>query len=145
MRYRFAVVATLVLACTSALPAQTQPRVAQPGNTVLIAQYECAADQLARADALIAEITTPTLNKFVSNGKIISWGYMGVYVGGKANRMIYLWAADPVALMQARKEYLPELMANSKFPEFTKICGAATITLHNLITSSLASAATSSK
>jgi len=99
-----------------------------------------AADQLSRADALIAEITTPTLNKFVSTGKILSWGYMGAYVGRKANRMIYLWAADPVALMQARKEYLPELTANPKFPEFAKICGAADITLHNLITVSSAPA-----
>ena len=140
MRYRFAIVAVLLLVCTGTLPAQTPRPVLTPGNTVLIAEYECAADQLSRADALIAEITTPTLNKFVSNGKIISWGYMGAYVGRKANRMIYLWAADPVALMQARKEYLPELMSSPKFAEFAKICGAADITIHNLITVSSASA-----
>jgi len=140
MRYRFAIVAVLLLVCAGTLPAQTPRPVLTPGNTVLIAQYECAADQLSRADALIAEITTPTLNKFVSTGKIVSWGYMGAYVGRKANRMIYLWAADPVALMQARKEYLPELTANPKFPEFAKICGAADITLHNLITVSSAPA-----
>jgi hypothetical protein len=67
---------------------------------------------------------------------------MGVYMGGKANRMIYLWAADPVALMQARQSYLPELMSHPKFPEVAKICGAATITLHNLITISSGSPST---
>lgn len=140
MRYRFAIVATLLLAGTMTLPAQTPRPTLAPGNTVLIAQYACAVDQLARADALIAEITTPTLNKFVSAGKIISWGYMGVYIGGHANRTIYLWASDPVALMQARQSYLPELMSHPKFGEFAKICGAADITLHNLITISSAPA-----
>jgi hypothetical protein len=142
MRSRFFFVAALLVVATITLPAQTPRPVLTPGNTVLIAQYECAADQLARADALINEITTPVLNKYVSAGKIISWGYMGVYLGGKANRTIYLWAADPVALMQARQSYLPELTANPKFAEFAKICGAATITLNNLITISGSSAST---
>ncbi len=140
MRDRFAIVAVLLLVGVAMLPAQTPRPVLTAGNTVLIAQYECAADQLSRADALLAEIAAPTLNKFVSNGKIISWGYMGAYVGRKANRTVYAWAADPVALMQARKEYLPELMSNPKFAEFAKVCGAADITIHNLITVSSAPA-----
>jgi hypothetical protein len=144
MRNRVAIVVVLLLACSRALPAQTPRPTLTPGNTVLIAQYQCAADQLARADALITEITTPTLNKYVAAGKIISWGYFGAYVGGRNNRTTYLWAADPVALLQARKDYLPELMANAKYPEFVKICGAAEITLHNLITVSGGSPASGS-
>ena len=46
------------------------------------------------------------------------------------------FAADPVALVQARAVYLPEINANAKFQEFVKICGSATITMHNLITTS---------
>jgi hypothetical protein len=124
------------------LGAQAPRPVLAPGNTVLLAQYECAADQLSRADAIFNQASAPILNKYVASGKVISWGYMGVYLGGKANRTIYLWASDPVALMQARQSYLPEIMTHPSYAEFGKICGAATITLNNLITLSNATTAT---
>ena len=76
------------------------------------------------------------MNKQVAAGKVISWGYIGGYLASQTNRHIYLWAADPVTLIQARQVYLPELLGNPKFMEFVKICGAANVTLHNLITSS---------
>jgi hypothetical protein len=72
----------------------------------------------------------------VASGKLISWGYLGVYLGGPTNRHIYLWASDPVALMQARQQYLPEILATPQFMEFSKICGSATVSLSNLITMS---------
>jgi hypothetical protein len=103
---------------------------------VLIASYTCAPDQLARADAIIKDNTSGVLNKYVTAGKIISWGYLGVHLGGPVNRHIYLWASDPVALMQARQQYLPEIMATPQFTEFVKICGSANVTLSNLITMS---------
>ena len=79
-------------------------------------------------------VLAPVLNKYVASGKLLNWGYAGVYIGDQNNRSIYVWAADPVALVQARQVYLPELTANPKFTEFNKICGSATITMHNLIT-----------
>ena len=138
-------VATLVVAaCVACLPvvasAQTPRGAIAPGNTVLIAGYNCAADQLARADALVNEIAAPILNKHVAAGKLLTWGYMGVYIGNQNNRSIYVWAADPVALVQARVTYLAEINGNPKFQDFVKICGSATITLHNLITTSPAPA-----
>ena len=125
-------VAALVV--TVNLGAQTPRPTLAPGNTVLIAEYTCAADQLARADALFNETGAPVLNKQVSAGKIISWGYFGLYIGASGNRTVYIWAADPVALVQARAAYLPELMANPRFAEFAKICGQSKISLHNMIT-----------
>jgi hypothetical protein len=133
MRHRFAIVATLFMLSAITLPAQAPRPGIAPGNTVLIAAYTCAGDQLARADALMNELTAPVLNKYVSAGKIISWGYLGVYMGGPANRHIYVWASDPVALAQARYAYLPEIQASPKFAEFSKICGTATVALHNLV------------
>jgi hypothetical protein len=114
-------------------PAHAQSRPIAPGNTVLMAQYKCQADQLSRADALIREIAAPTLNKYVASGKLLTWGYVGVYIGDQANRSIYVWGSNPVALMQARAEYLPELNSNPKFAEFVRICGSATITLQDLV------------
>jgi hypothetical protein len=104
--------------------------------TVLVAAYNCAADQPTRADTLVDDLARPILNKHVEAGKLLNWGYMGVYVGKENNRAIYVWAADPVALVQARAVYLPEINANPKFQEFVKICGSATITMHNLVTTS---------
>jgi hypothetical protein len=129
----------IVLSALLVVPALTSAQAPRPaiatGNTVLFAAYNCAADQLTRADALVNEALAPVLNKHVASGKLLNWGYVGVYIGDQNNRSIYVWAADPVALVQARQVYLPEVNANPKFAEFTKICGSATITVHNLITS----------
>lgn len=128
----------LALSVLLVAPGLTSAQAPRPsvatGNTVLFAAYQCAADQLARADALVNEFIAPELNKHVASGKLLNWGYAGVYIGDQNNRSIYVWAADPVALVQARQLYLPALTANPKFAEFSKICGTATITLHNLIT-----------
>jgi hypothetical protein len=133
MRYRFAGVTALLVLSSIALPAQAPRPMLAPGNTILISAYSCAGDQLARVDAIMSEITAPILNKAVSAGKIISWGYFGVYLGSEANRHIYVWAADPIALIQARQTYLPEIQAHPRFAEFAKLCGPANTTLHNLI------------
>jgi hypothetical protein len=128
----------IVLSALLVAPALTSAQAPRPsiatGNTVLFAAYNCAADQLARADALVDEVVAPALNKHVASGKLLNWGYVGVYIGDQNNRSVYVWAADPVALVQARQLYLAEITANPKFAEFNKICGSATITMHNLIT-----------
>lgn len=121
-----------------ALSAQAPRPTLAPGNTVLLAAYNCHGDQLARADTLMKDVAGAVLDKHVAAGRIISWGYMGVYIGSQANRHIYVWAKDPVSLVQAREAYLPEIQANARFAEFVKICGSATVTLHNLISSSAA-------
>ena len=140
MRTRLIIVSTLLVLSPALVSAQGARPVIGPGNTVLLAAYNCAADQLSRADAIVNDIAAPILNKHVQAGKILSWGYTGVYMGNQNNRSIYVWATDPVALVQARQSYLPELAANPKFAEFVKICGSATITMHNLISSSAAPA-----
>jgi hypothetical protein len=123
----------LALSALLVAPALASAQGLQSNNTVLFAQYQCAADQLARADALVNDIIAPVLNKHVASGKLLSWGYVGVYIGDQNNRSIYVWAADPVALMQARELYLPEITAVPQFAEFSRICGTATIAMHNLI------------
>lgn len=127
---------TLLAITATTLSAQTPRPVLQAGNTVLLSAYKCQVDELTRADALVADIAAPILNKHVAAGRLLSWGYMGVYLGGEANRHIYVWAADPAALIQARQTYLPEIQGHAKFAEFGRICGAPETTLHNLITMS---------
>jgi hypothetical protein len=134
MRQHVAIAVTLFALAATALSAQTPRPVLQAGNTLLLSAYKCQADQLQQADKLMNDLAAPVLNKHVAAGRLLSWGYMGVYMGGEANRHIYVWAADPAALIQARVAYLPEIQANPKFAEFARICGSPDTTLHNLIT-----------
>src|SRR5262245_57570402 len=127
--------AAVVLAV--ATPASTQtaaaPPMLQPGNTVLIAQYECSPGDLARVDQIFKDTAGPILNKYMADGKIITWGLLGAYVGGPANRSIYVWAKDPVSLLQARSSYLPEIMKNPGYVELGKLCPRQQVSLSNML------------
>ena len=105
---------TLVLSAAAvvlalATPGSTQtgaaPAPLQPGNTVLIAQYECSPADLAKVDQLFKDSAGPVLSKYMAEGKILTWGLLGAYVGGPVNRTIYVWGKDPVSLLQARATY----------------------------------------
>ena len=126
--------AGLVLAV--AVPASTQPAAPaplQPGNTVLIAQYECSPADLAKVDQLFKENAGAVLNKYMAEGKILTWGLLGGYVAGPVNRTIYVWAKDPVSLLQARSAYLPEIMKLAGYTELGRLCPRQQVTLSNMI------------
>ena len=125
--------ALLAVVATITLVAQQPSRTIAPGNTVLLASYACAPDQLARVDAIFNQSVAPILNKHVASGKLLTWGFLATTLGGPANRHIYIWAADPIALLQARQVYLPEIMAAPQFMEYAKACGPAVVTVNNLL------------
>lgn len=115
------------------LSGQTPGAGPQPGNTVLVAEYQCSAGDLARVDQLLKEVSAPVLDKYVAEGKLLSWGVLGAYIGGPANRTVYVWAKDPVALVQARLQYLPEIMAKPGWAEVTRLCPTQTVSLRSLL------------
>ena len=127
--------ATIVLAL--AAPASTQtpaaPAPLQPGNTVLIAQYECSPADLAKVDQLFKDSAGTVLGKYMADGKILSWGLLGAYVAGPVNRTIFVWGKDPVSLMQARAAYLPEIMKLPGYAELGRLCPRQQVTLNNMI------------
>lgn len=125
--------ATLVLTLAVTGSSQTAPVAPQPGNTVLIAQYECSPGDLAKVDQLMKDVASPVLNRVMTEGKIMSWGVLGASVGGPANRTVYVWAKDPVALMQARQVYLPEIAQKPGWAELGRLCPRQQTTLHNMI------------
>jgi hypothetical protein len=123
-----------VVGLAPAVGAQTPaPVQLQPGNTVLIARYECSPGDLGKVDQLIKESAAVTLNKMVAEGKLLTWGVLAAYVGGPANRTIYVWGKDPVSLLQARQVYLPEVMAKPSFAELGRLCPKQVVTLENLL------------
>ena len=133
MHRRSLVLGLIAAVATATLGAQQPPRAIAPGNTVLIAAYTCAPDQFARADAAIKEAVAPILDKHVASGKLLTWGYLATTLGGPANRHIYIWASDPVALIQVRQVYLAEILATPQYAEYSKLCGSATVSLSNLV------------
>lgn len=90
MNNRLTIFALFVL-LSPALVSAAAPRPAlAPGNSVLLAAYNCATDQLARADAILNEVLAPILDKHVAAGRLLNWGYTGVYLGTQNNRSIYV-------------------------------------------------------
>ena len=132
---------TLVLSAAFSTAAALAPVFAQApgmpvapelGNTVLIARYQCNPAELGKVDQVLKEVSAPVLNRMVSEGKLISWGVLATYIGGPENRTIYLWAKDPVALMKARAEYLPEIMAKPGWNEMARVCPVVETSINNL-------------
>jgi len=115
---------TVVLALAAGASSQTPaaPTPPQPGNAVLIAQYECNPADLAKVDQIIKEVAGPVLSRYIAEGKVTTWGLLGVSVGGPVNRTIYVWAKDVPTLVTARQTYLPEIMAKPGWSEMARMC-----------------------
>ena len=58
---------------------------------------------------------------------------LATYVGGPETRTIYVWAKDPVALMKARAEYLPEIQAKPGWLDLQRACPTQEISINNMI------------
>ncbi len=123
-----------VLALAGTGSTQTAPPAGpQVGNTAFIAQYECSPGDLAKVDRIIKEISAPTLSRMMAEGKVITWALLGTYLGGPANRTIVIWGKDPASLVQARLQYLPEIMAKPAWAELGRLCPRQQTTLVNMI------------
>ena len=109
------------------------PAAPDVGNTVLIARFQCNTADLARVDQILKDSSGPVLNRMVAEGKIITWGVLATYVGGPDTRSIYVWAKDPVALVKARAEYLPEIQAKPGWSEVARACPVQEVSLNNMV------------
>jgi len=122
----------LALAATGST--QTPPPAGpQVGNTALMAHYECSPGDLAKVDQIIKEISAPVLSRMMAEGKIVTWALLGTYVGGPVNRTIVVWGKDPATLIQARLQYLPEIMAKPAWADLGRLCPRQQTTLNNMI------------
>lgn len=136
VRTSVGIVACLV-AVASMGPALAQasgaPAAPEIGNTVLVARYQCNPADHAKVDQILKEITAPVLNRLVAQGKLISWGVLGTYVGGPDTRTIFVWAKDPAALIKARAEYLPEIMSKPGWADVLRACPTQETSISNMI------------
>ena len=108
------------LVAPSALQAQEE---APP--TVGIARYwECDMTREARADTLVMEVFGPVYDRYLSEGKLISWGWLAHDLGGKWRRVTIAYATDRGDLLDTDEEIIAELWQEhpEANQEFLLIC-----------------------
>lgn len=94
---------------------------AAPGGYSFSAYYVCDSREKV-ADAIVAQLDAPVLDKLVADGKLKTWGWLEHIVGGKFRRLATMSAADLKSLMAARGELVAAVEGNPLGEQFTDIC-----------------------
>ncbi|MGH8244570.1 MAG: hypothetical protein ACRETY_14615 [Steroidobacteraceae bacterium] len=94
---------------------------AAPGGYSFSTYYVCDSRE-KQADALVAQLYAPVLDKLVADGKLQTWGWLEHIVGGKFRRLATMTAADLGSLTTARGEFVAAVEGNALGDQFTEIC-----------------------
>jgi hypothetical protein len=86
----------------------------------------CDMAKEERADQLMHDVIAPIFSRYVTEGKLTSWGWMEHIVGGQYRRLESITAKDYPTLMPARGAMIEELTKNHKeaSTEFDSICNS---------------------
>lgn len=111
-RIVFAVLCTVVIAFPTVLTAQQE---GTDSAFAYVTYFECDPARESRADEIIERSFAPHYNAAVEGGDILSWSWLGHFVGGKYRRVLVLTASniDDIlaaagALGEAIEENTPE-------------------------------------
>ena|SRR5688572_14131639 len=94
---------------------------AKPGGYGFSTYYVCDSRE-KQADALVAQLYAPVLDKLVADGKLQTWGWLEHIVGGKFRRLATMSASDLASLTSARGELVAAVEGNALGDQFTDIC-----------------------
>jgi|SRR5688572_1136390 len=94
---------------------------AAPGGYGFSTYYVCDSRE-KQADALVAQLYAPVLDKLVADGKLKTWGWLEHIVGGKFRRLATMTASDLKSLTAARGELVAAVEGNALGDQFTDIC-----------------------
>ena len=92
-----------------------------PGGYGFSTYYVCDSRE-KQADALLAQLYAPVLDKLVADGKLNTWGWLEHIVGGKFRRLATMTASDLGSLTTARGELVAAVEGNALGDQFTDIC-----------------------
>ena len=95
---------------------------ADRGDVSMSAYYVCDFNGETRSDEIIASTVAPVLDQLVSDGKLMTWGWLGHIIGGKYRRLHTMTGADHAAVVAARDELEQALDGNEAMEEFFGIC-----------------------
>ena len=121
------------LVAPSALQAQEEA----PPPFGLARYLECDITREARADTLVMEVFGPVYDRYLSDGKLISWGWLAHDYGGKWRRLTTLYATDRGDLLDTDDEIIAELRQEhpEAIQEFLLICPVHEDYIWNLLIS----------
>lgn len=108
------------------------PRTGPRGTAGFSTYYVCDATREGQADALVKLVYAPVFDRMVTEGKLISWGWLEHIVGGKYRRLANMSARDMPSLMAARAEITQALQDQPLGDTFTDICNSHTDYIWNL-------------
>lgn len=96
--------------------------------------YNCNQSKEDRADEIFAKDFGPIMDKFVADGKLMSWGWSSHWVGGTIRRLQTMTGANHKDLLKARAELIDLMYAeeNAAGQEFNEICGSHTDYMWNI-------------
>lgn len=105
------------------------------GEVSMSVYYVCDFKREGRADEIVESTVAPVLNQLVSDGKLMSWGWLSHRIGGKYRRLHTMTGASHEATLGARRELLQTLneSAEETMDEFSDICPAHSDYLWNIV------------
>ena len=109
----------------AALIAPSALQAQEEAPPVVVATYfECDMTREARADTLVMDVFGPVYDRYLSEGKLISWGWLAHDWGGKWRRLFVASAADRGDLLDTNDEIIAELVQEHPEAnrEFLLIC-----------------------
>ena len=83
----------------------------------------CDVSREEQADAIVTQVFTPLMDKYVADGKLKSWGWIEHVVGGSVRRAMTISATDMKSLMETRAEIVEKAFDSPLGDTFTDICG----------------------
>jgi hypothetical protein len=109
--------------------------IQERGEAGFSAYYVCDMSKQDRADELLKEVFEPVYNRQVTEGNLISWGWMEHWVGGKYRRLETMTAVDHKTLLKARDAAIEEFTDKHKeaTDEFDSICGSHSDYMWNIL------------
>ncbi len=99
-------------------PSALQAQEEAPPPVVVATYFECDMTREARADTLVMEVFGPVYDRYLSEGKLISWGWLAHDWGGKWRRLFFASATDRGDLLDTNDEIIAEL--RQEYPEATR-------------------------
>jgi hypothetical protein len=100
-------------------------QIGKRGSVGFSTYYICDHRE-AQADALVKKVFAPVYDKLVSEGKLVSWGWLEHIVGGEYRRLATMTARDLPSLIKARTETVEAVEDESLGDMIGEICDSHT-------------------
>lgn len=110
---KFLGAAAVAVATLSLVPAQAQDEV-KPASITYATYYVCDVATQGNMDNIIATNEAPVFDRWVEDGKLLGWGYLSHFTGGRWRRAQYHVSATLEAALQNQATIFREIYADNR-------------------------------